>query len=150
MAGVKEQESFKERQKYVRAFYLTMLNIWREQVTLLGVIDTGMLLSSIRESHFDAPGDFKSANYEWLFNEYGLWQNYGTGREVYRGNPGDIGRAKVREARPWMSKKFYSSLMNIKEFMADNLGREFLGVFSEALDYDKMRKNSNFYKTHPV
>lgn len=150
MAGVSEDKAFKERAKYVRAFYLTMLNIWREQVTLLGVIDTGMLLSSIRESHFSAPGDFKSAKYEWLFNEYGLWQNYGTGREVYRGNPGDIGRAKVREARPWMSKKFYSSLMNIKEFMADNLGREFLGIFSEALDYDKLRKNSNFYKTHPI
>ena len=150
MAGVSEAQSLEERRKYVQAFYLTMLNIWREQVTLLGVIDTGMLLGSVRESHFDASGDFKSANYEWLFNEYGLWQNYGTGREVYRGNPGDIGRAKVRKARPWMSKKFYSSLMNIKEFMADNLGREFLGIFSEALDYDKLRKNSNFYKTHPI
>ena len=40
--------------------------------------------------------------------------------------------------------------MNIKEFMADNMGREFLGIFSEALDYDKLRKNSNFYKTHPI
>ena len=150
MAELKEDKAYKERYKYVTSFYLTMLNIWREQVTLLGVMDTRALLFSIRESHFEATGDFKTASYEWLFNEYGLWQNYGTGREVYRGNPGDIGRAKVREARPWMSKKYYSSLMNIKEFMADNIGKEFLGIFSEALDYDKLRRNSNFYKTHPA
>lgn len=150
MAKLTEEQALKERQKYVSAFYLTMLNIWREQITLLGVMDTMALLNSVREDSYSASGDFKSASYQWEYNEYGIWQNYGTGREVYRGNPGDIGRAKVRIARPWMSKKYYSSLMNIKEFMADNIGKEFLGVFSEALDYDKLRRNSNFYKTHPM
>lgn len=150
MAKLTEEQALKERQKYVSAFYLTMLNIWREQITLLGVMDTMALLNSVREDSYSTSGDFKSASYQWEYNEYGIWQNYGTGREVYRGNPGDIGRAKVRVARPWMSKKYYSSLMNIKEFMADNIGKEFLGVFSEALDYDKLRRNSNFYKTHPM
>ncbi len=35
-----------EREKYVLAFNDTMLKIWREQITLLDVIDTGRLLRS--------------------------------------------------------------------------------------------------------
>lgn len=77
--------------------------------------------------------------------EDGLWQNYGTGREVPRGNPGDIGRAKVRQKRPWFSRKFYASFMNLKEFMADSIGRQFVDMVSDALDADKMRRNNQFY-----
>ena len=66
------------------------------------------------------------------FLEYGLWQDYGTGREVPRGNTGDIGRQKKRQRRRWFSRKYYASVMNIKEFMADSLGKEFLGIISSA------------------
>lgn len=76
------------------------------------------------------------------FLEYGLWQNYGTGREVARGNPGDIGRDKVRQRRPWMSRKFYASFMNIKEFMAESLGREFVGLVADALDDKKCARTA--------
>ena len=44
------------------------------------------------------------------------------------------------------SKKFFASFMNIKEFMADSLGREFLGIVSDAFDADKMRKNTSYYR----
>lgn len=57
---------------------------------------------------------------------------------------------KVRKKRPWMSRKFFASFMNIKEFMAESLGREFCGLVADALDSDKMRKNSDFYKNHPL
>ncbi len=57
-----------------------------------------------------------------------------------------MGRAKVRQKRPWFSKKFYASFMNIKEFTADSLGREFLGIVSDALDSDKMRRNTGYVK----
>ncbi len=42
------------------------------------------------------------------FLEYGLWQDYGTGRETPRGNSGDLGRAKRRQRRSWFSRKFTS------------------------------------------
>lgn len=147
MAKLTEEQALKERQKYFNAFYSTMVNIWCEQITLLGVMDTKALLFSVRGSSFKPSSDFKSAEFKWDFLEYGLWQNYGTGREIWRGNPGDIGMWPVRQPRKWMSIKFYASTMNIKEFMADNLGREFLGIFTNALNYDKMRHESNFYKT---
>lgn len=143
-------KAWQERQKYLTAFYLTMVKIWRERITLLGVLDTYNLLWSVREQNFHSDKDFLSADYSWQFAEYGIWQNYGTGREVYRGNPGDIGRPKVREARKWMSVKFYASTMNLKEFMADNIGKEFLGIISNALDYDKLRYGSQFYRDNPM
>ena len=40
--------------------------------------------------------------------------------------------------------------MNIKEFMADSIGREFIGLVADALDDRKMRQNSNYYRTHPM
>ena len=39
--------------------------------------------------------------------------------------------------------------MNIKEFMAESLGREFVGLVADALDSKKMRQNSEYYRTHP-
>ena len=117
-----EQQAIEERAKYVAAFNDTMIKIWQEQITLLGVIDTGQLL----EVHLSQ-----------AFLEYGLWQDYGTGKEVPRGNSGDLGKPKVRKARHWFSRKYYMSVMNIKEFMADSLGRQFQGILAD-LDGKKL------------
>ena len=117
-----EQQAIEERAKYVAAFNDTMIKIWQEQITLLGVIDTGQLLRS--------PVGV-------AFLEYGLWQDYGTGKEVPRGNSGDLGKPKVRKARHWFSRKYYMSVMNIKEFMADSLGRQFQGILAD-LDRKKL------------
>ena len=134
-----ESESLEERQKYIAAFNYTMVKIWKEQITLLGVIDTGRLLNSPIGLSCSADGKFSEVYLSQAFLEYGLWQDYGTGREVWRGNPGDIGRPKVRKARHWFSRKYYMSVMNIKEFMSDSLGRQFFGIISDALDAAKFR-----------
>lgn len=145
MAEYTENKALKERDKYISAFNDTMVKIWQEQITLLGVIDTGQLLESPVGIRCDKDEKIVNISLGLEFLEYGLWQNYGTGREVPRGNSGDIGREKVRQKRPWFSKKFFASYMNMKEFMADSLGREFLGMISDALDADKMRRNSSYY-----
>lgn len=75
------------------------------------------------------------------FLEYGLWQDFGTGKEIPRGNSGDIGREKKRVAKKWFSKKYYASVMRINEFFADNLGQEFVGVLARALDDNYRRYN---------
>ena len=131
--GQLEQKSIKAREKYVSAFNGTMLKIWRERITLLGVIDTGKLLRSPISVRMDADGKFAHCELSLAFLEYGLWQDYGVGREVYRGNPGDIGRPKKRQRRPWFSKKFFASFMNLKEFMADSLGQEFVGMLHDVI-----------------
>lgn len=117
------------RRKYVDAFNATMVEMWRDRIALLGAVDTGALYQSVLAAGMMASPDASDVEYEWRFLEYGRYVEAGTGREVARGNPGDIGRPKVRHAKPWMSRAFYSSVMNLKEFMADSLGLEAVGIF---------------------
>lgn len=123
-----------EREKYVLAFNDTMLKIWQEQITLLDVIDTGHLLNSVKALPVRADGRFVEIGLTQLFTEYGLWQDFGTGKEIPRGNSGDIGREKRRVAKPWFSKKYYSSVLNLRDFLAENIGQEFTGLVAQSLD----------------
>ncbi len=100
-----EQQAIEARQKYVTAFNQTRIKIWQEQITLLGVIDTGALLASPKAFPVRADGRFFEVGLSQAFLEYGLWQDYGTGRETPRGNSGDIGIAKVRQAPPLVLAK---------------------------------------------
>lgn len=127
-----EEQAQDEREKYVMAFNDTMLKIWQEQITLLGVIDTHSLLRSPIALPVRTDGRFFEVGLSQAFLEYGLWQDYGTGRETPRGNSGDLGKEKVRQRRRWFSRKYYASVMNIKEFFADNLGREYQGIIADA------------------
>ena len=135
-----QQQAQDEREKYVMAFNDTMLKIWQEHITLLGVIDTHSLLRSPTALPVRTDGRFFEVGLSQAFLEYGLWQDYGTGRETPRGNSGDLGREKVRGRRRWFSRKYYASVMNIKEFFADNLGKEYQGILSDIFDDREMRK----------
>lgn len=143
MSGAnREQQAQDEREKYVMAFNDTMVKIWQEQITLLGVIDTHSLLRSPTALPVRTDGRFFEVGLSQDFLEYGLWQDYGTGRETPRGNSGDLGREKVRGRRRWFSRKYYASVMNIKEFFADNLGKEYQGILSDIFNDREMRKKS--------
>ena len=111
-----------------------MLRIWQERITLLDVIDTGKLLASPVAMPVRADGRFVEVTLSQEFLEYGLWQDYGVGRETPRGNSGDIGRAKVRQRRPWFSKRYYASVLNLRDFFGDNLGREFQGIMADTFE----------------
>ena len=136
-----ELAAFKEREKFVSAFNETMLKIWREQMTLLDVIDTGALLASPKSLPIRADGQFIELGLSQSFLEYGLWQNFGTGKETPRGNKGDMGRKKVRQKKPWFSRKYYASVMNLRDFLADNMAKEFVGVVAQSLDDKYLRYN---------
>ena len=136
-----EQAALREREKFVSAFNETMLKIWKEQMTLLDVIDTGALLASPKSLPIRADGQFIELGLSQSFLEYGLWQNFGTGKETPRGNKGDMGRKKVRQKKPWFSRKYYASVMNLRDFLADNMAKEFVGVVAQSLDDKYLRYN---------
>ena len=140
MSGTNNQaQAQAEREKYVLAFNDTMLKIWQEQITLLDVIDTHSLLRSPIALPVRTDGRFFEVGLSQAFLEYGLWQDYGTGRETPRGNSGDLGHEKVRGRRRWFSRKYYASVMNIKEFFADNLGKEYQGILSDIFNDKGLR-----------
>lgn len=144
------KDSVEPRRKYVTAFNATMVKIWREQMALLGVIDTGALYRSTVGISMTADGKFIDISLEQAFNTYGLFVDYGTGRNTPRGNPGDIGsstkslcsakNANGRKRKRWFSRKYFASVMNIQEFYADSLGQEFCRAVSNALNPDIMRR----------
>lgn len=137
-----DNDTFEERRKYVTAFNRTMVKIWKEQISLLGVVDTGALYRSTLAVGMTADGKFTQITLSQSFRTYGIFQDYGTGRETPRGNSGDIGRDKVRKRRRWFSRKYFASVMNIQEFYADNLGRQFCNAVSNALNPDLMPEAS--------
>lgn len=129
-----------ERQKYVRAFNATMIKIWREQIALLGVVDTGALYRSTVAVGTSADGKYTSVSLSQQFNLYGLYADYGVGSNTPIGNPGDIGRDNRRKRRRWFSRKYYSSVMNLREFFADNLGKDLADTVSNALTRSLSRR----------
>lgn len=142
MATIDNPKSIEARRKYVSAFNDTMVRIWQDRIILLGVIDTGYLLQNVRGVQLIIHDDkIMHITLSQAFPSYGLWQNFGTGRETPRGNAGNIGHDKVRKKRPWFSPKYFGSVMNINEFFAESLGREFVGVVAKALD-DRWLKRS--------
>ena len=135
-----------QRERFVKAWNETMIDIWEERIIRLGVVDTGALLGSVKALPVQADGRFYDITLSQTFLEYGLWQDLGTGRETAVGNGGDIGREKVRQRRRWFSTKYYSSVMRLRDFMAASLGREFVSAFTSAFDADRLRRDSHHYQ----
>lgn len=123
-----------------------MIDIWQERIFKLKVMNTGALWRSPLHLPVRADGRFYDITLSQNFLEYGLWQDLGVGREVPHGNPGDIGREKKRERRRWFSVKYYSSVMALRDFMAESLGNEFKSMFCAALDSDVAKRGTDFYR----
>ncbi len=133
------------RRKFVEAWNKTMIDIWQEKIFKYKIYDTGNLYRSPLALPIRADGRFYDITLSQTFIEYGIWQDLGTGREVPIGNPGDLGHDKVRQRRPWFSPKYYASVMNLRDFYAESLGQEFVGMFAN-LDSDDLRRSSEYYR----
>lgn len=171
--GLNNAEAIEQRQRYVEAWNKTMITIWQEQITLLGVIDTKQLLQSPISLPVRADGRFFDINLTQQFLEYGLWQDYGTGREFRPKNGGNLEfldssyreehrldkprkvgpkwgggmtSGKPRKRRRWFSKKYYSSVLKFRDFMADSVGQEFCGIFTEMFNDRLFKSMTEYYK----
>lgn len=113
-----------------------MQTIWQEKITLLGAIDTGFLLASVRSvGSMSANSDFTELTFTNTFTEYGLYVERGTGSNTPKGNGGDLGKPNNRKKKPWFSKKYWYSSMRMKEFMEENMGDQFKNIMMTALNY---------------
>lgn len=136
--GISPQQE--ARAKFVGAFNDTMVKIWKEKIVKLGVIDTGALYRSVvKVRMLNRDGKFLDVELAQSFNTYGIYVNFGTGRDTPRGNGGDLGHDKKRRARRWFDKKYFASVMKLQEFYADNLGRQGAYIIANQLTNQGLR-----------
>ncbi len=128
-----------DREAYIRAWAQMMITIWMDKMAQFGIGDTGALLASLDEQiAMQSGGD--AAKITHIFNEYGIYVERGTGREISKENGGDLGFTPNRKKKPWLSKKYFSSVMVILDKMAEMYGEEFHVLMQKTLgDY-------NFYE----
>lgn len=131
-----------QRKKFVDAFNDTMIKIWRERISLLGVVDTGTLYRSLMDFEMSADTSYHNVTLGQSFRTYGLFVDWGTGRNTPRGNSGDLGPGFVNRRKPklWFSRKYYASVMKLREFYADSVGKDFCSMVASALSRDAMRQ----------
>lgn len=162
------------RRKYVEAWNRTMIDIWQSRIHLQGIEDTMRLYHSPIGVRFSADGRILTLDIAFSFLEYGVWQHFGTGREIPIGNLGDVEckdpdyreahgldkprkrgpgwgggmtSGNPREPRHWLSGPYYSSVLNLKDFMASSLGDEFKGLFA-GLDDSDYRRSTLYRRAH--
>ncbi|MCM1320246.1 MAG: hypothetical protein NC217_07695 [Muribaculaceae bacterium] len=133
MNGVDKQQ---ERERYIRAWNNTMVSIWKDRVIKLNVLDTGALYNSIVAISMNADDKFTEITLSQAFNQYGLYVDFGTGSNTYKGNDGKLEGGNPRRRKKWFSTGYYASVMNLKEFMADNMGADMANTVSNALTKD--------------
>lgn len=148
-------DAVEERREWVEGWNTTMVDIWQGRIWLFkkkdnALYDTGELYKSPKalEIKTDADGRFLEFSLEHKFLEYGLWQDMGTGRNTAIGNThkkDQDGWTNKREPRRWFSTKYYRSTMRLKEFLADSIGKEFVGIFGK-LEAEDYRSQTKYYK----
>ena len=136
-----------------------MIDIWAERIYKLKIIQTAHLYRSPSlgsknplRAPIQADGRFLDLDLTQSFAEYGLWIDLGVGRELrhgdYEHNKEYIEEhGRKRTPRRWFSVKYYSSVMRLRDFMAESLGDEFKSMFCAALDSDNARYNTDYYKS---
>ena len=139
-----------ERREWVEGWNTTMVDIWQGRIDKLKVKDTGNLYRSPTALNIktDADGRFLEFSLSHTFLEYGLWQDMGTGRNTAIGNThkkDQDGWTNKREPRRWFSTKYYRSSMRLKEYLAESIGKEFVGIFGK-LEAEDYRSQTEYYR----
>ena len=131
------QNNTADLKTYSKAWYDKMVEIWRDRIDAMNILDTGELRQSVAGANFamdDAGGQMA-----FQFLQYGIFVDLGTGKGYKRGNGGDLeflgkdyrkhhNLGKARKKRPWFSKSWYISTQVIRDVYAHLVGEKFVGI----------------------
>ena len=142
---------------YIDEWTKMQLTIWKEKIERMGIVRTGALHQSFRDSIQRAA---EGTTISMKFAQYGIYQALGVGNGYAHDNGGDlpflakdyrrehgldkprkVGPAwggyttsgKPRKARDWFSKKLYMSTMAMVEDLARITGEEAARVVCDQL-----------------
>lgn len=131
------QNNTADLQTYSKAWYDKMVEIWRDRIDAMNILDTGALRGSVAGKGFAI--DEMGGQMAFQFLQYGIFVDLGTGKGYKRGNGGDLeflGKdyrkqhklGKARKKRPWFSTSWYVSTKIIRDVYARIVGDQFVGI----------------------
>lgn len=139
-----------DRQKYNDAWAKMMVDIWREKIERLHVIDTYRLHQEITDNVTSSGGDLNTIQHKFM--EYGIYQDCGTGNGYRKDNGGNLeflderyreSRYKPRKPREWFSRAYFASVMVLKEQMAYMYGEEFCGLLVDKIEEANHKRSTS-------
>lgn len=120
------------KQQTLQAWADVTIQMWQEKILMLDVWDEGFLYKSfVNHVLGQSSGDIHRIDY--IFKLYGIYSDMGVGKEVSKGNSGDLEKYAYfnygsmsmqlrRKAKPWYSSIFYREMKKLSEFLAVNYG----------------------------
>lgn len=131
------QNNTADLQTYSKAWYDKMVEIWRDRIDAMNILDTGALRGSVAGNGFAI--DEMGGQMAFKFLQYGIYVDLGTGKGYKRGNGGDLeflgkdyrkqhNLGKARKKRPWFSTSWYVSTQVIRDVYARLVGEKFVGI----------------------
>lgn len=132
-----KQNNTAELQTYSKAWYDKMVEIWRDRIDAMNILDTGALRGSVAGKGFAI--DEMGGQMAFQFLQYGIFVDLGTGKGYKRGNGGELeflgkdyrkqhNLGKARKKRPWFSTSWYVSTKVIRDVYARFVGDQFVGI----------------------
>ena len=119
--------------EYADGWMKMMVQIWQEKIREYEVYDTGALMRSFQAELTKWADDKDKGSIVHKFLQYGIYAERGTGREIFKGNKGDIEREKVRIPKPWLSNKYKYSVYRLREYFATKYGNQFCAILRDTL-----------------
>lgn len=131
------QNNTADLKTYSKAWYDKMVEIWRDRIDAMNILDTGALRGSVAGNGFAM--DEMGGQMSFKFLQYGIYVDLGTGKGYKRGNGGDLeflgkdyrkqhNLGKARKKRPWFSTSWYVSNKVIRDVYARLVGEKFVGI----------------------
>ncbi len=141
-----------DRRKYEEAWSKMMIDIWREKIDRLRVVDTRTLRQQMTERVTEGGSAMTTIQHRFMM--YGIYQDCGVGRGYEHGNGGyleilddnyriDHGLGETRKPREWFSRAYFASVMVLKEQEAYMYGEEFCGLIADAIEGSFHRRSTS-------
>lgn len=141
-----------DRRKYEDAWSKMMIDIWREKIDRLRVVDTQTLRQQMTERVTEGGSAMTTIQHRFMM--YGIYQDCGVGRGYEHGNGGYLeilddnyriehGLGETRKPREWFSRAYFASVMVLKEQEAYMYGEEFCGLIADAIEGSFHRRSTS-------
>jgi hypothetical protein len=100
-----------------------VLKLWKRKILDMDVWYSGQLYESL-VSHVVTQSNGDVAKIEFFFLYYGRFSDMGVGREVFRGNEGDLGFSPKRKRKMWYSNVFWGAVKDLSRIVAEKYGKD--------------------------